>query len=56
VEVVERFIDSTEPAKYDQDMLRELLRTGLSERSVTGTLDTRVAVLDAMGSDERSAT
>jgi pimeloyl-ACP methyl ester carboxylesterase len=56
VEVVERFIDSTEPAHYDQDMLRDLLRTGISEGAITGSIDTRVAVLDAMGADERSAT
>lgn len=56
VEVVERFIDSTVPADYDQTVLRELLRHGISERSVSGSLDTRVAVLDAMGTDERSAT
>ena len=56
VEVVERFIDSTEPAVYDQDLLRNLLRTGISEKAITGPLDTRVAVLDAMSSDERSAT
>ena len=56
VEVVERFIDATEPAVYDQEMLRGLLRTGISEGTITGTLDTRVAVLEAMGSDERSAT
>ena len=56
VEVVERFIDSTEPAEYDQNVLRDLLRTGISERAITGSLDTKVAVLDAMGSDERSAT
>ncbi len=31
VEVVEKFIDSTEPAVYDQDVLRNLLRTGISE-------------------------
>jgi pimeloyl-ACP methyl ester carboxylesterase len=56
VEVVGRFIDSTEPAEYDQDKLRDLLRTGISEAAITGSVDTRVAVLDAMGSDERSAT
>jgi pimeloyl-ACP methyl ester carboxylesterase len=56
VKVVERFIDSTEPAEYDQERLRDLLRTGISEGAITGSLDTRVAVLDAMGSDERSAT
>ena len=31
VEVVEQFIDSTEPAVYDQDLLRTLLRNGISE-------------------------
>jgi pimeloyl-ACP methyl ester carboxylesterase len=56
VEVVERFIDATEPAVYDQDMLRGLLRSGITEGDITGPVDTRVAVLDAMGSDERSAT
>ncbi len=56
VELVERFIDSTVSAPYDQTALRELLRTGISERSLTGSIDTRVAVLDAMGADERSAT
>lgn len=56
VEVVQRFIDSTEPAEYDQAALRQLLRSGISERAISGTVDTKVAVLDAMGTDERSAT
>ena len=56
VEGVERFIDSTDPAVYDQDYLRELLRAGISETSISGSVGTRVAVLDAMGADERSAT
>lgn len=56
VEIVEKFIGSTDPAVYDQEMLRNLLRTGVSEKGLTGTIDTRVAVLDAMGADERSAT
>jgi pimeloyl-ACP methyl ester carboxylesterase len=56
VELVEKFIDSTEPAVYDHEVLRNLLRTGISEQTITGTIDTRVAVLDAMGQDERSAT
>ena len=34
----------------------DLLRTGISEGAITGSIDTRVAVLDAMGTDERSAT
>ncbi|MCT7659526.1 alpha/beta fold hydrolase [Mycobacterium deserti] len=56
VEVVERFIDSTEPAEYDQEYLRGLLRTGIEESAISGSFDTRVAVLDAMDADERSAT
>jgi pimeloyl-ACP methyl ester carboxylesterase len=56
IDVVQRFIDSTDPAEYDQAALRELLRTGSGEQTVTGPADTRVAVLSAMGSDERSAT
>jgi len=56
VEVVEKFIDSTEPAVYDHDVLRNLLRAGASESTITGTIDTRAAVLDALGADERSAT
>ncbi len=56
VKIVQKFIESTEPAVYDQDMLRNLLRTGISENTISGSIDTRVAVLDAMGSDERSAT
>ncbi|MEO3757513.1 alpha/beta hydrolase [Mycobacterium sp. B14F4] len=56
VEVVEKFIDSTEPAEHDQDYLRGLLRAGVTEGAISGSVDTRVAVLDAMGHDERSAT
>ncbi|WKG05884.1 alpha/beta fold hydrolase [Mycolicibacterium sp. HK-90] len=56
VEVVERFIDTTDPSVYDQDRLRRLLRAGLSETALSGSLDTQVAVLDAMDADERSAT
>jgi pimeloyl-ACP methyl ester carboxylesterase len=56
IEVVERFINTTEPAQHDPTALRELLRSGSGERTVSGPADTRVAVLNAMGSDERSAT
>jgi pimeloyl-ACP methyl ester carboxylesterase len=56
IDVVQRFIDTTEPAEYDQAALRQLLRTGSGEQTVSGPADTRVAVLNAMGSDERSAT
>jgi pimeloyl-ACP methyl ester carboxylesterase len=56
IDVVQRFIDTTQPAEYDQTALSALLRTGGGERTVTGSADTRVAVLNAMGADERSAT
>jgi pimeloyl-ACP methyl ester carboxylesterase len=39
VEVVERFIDSTQPADYDQDLLRSLLRTGIREDTAPGSVD-----------------
>ena len=56
IDVLQRFIDSTQPAEYDQAALRGLLRSGGGEGTVTGSDDTRMAVLNAMGSDERSAT
>ena len=56
IEVVQRFIDTTAPSDYDQTALRELLRTGGGAETVSGPIDTRVAVLEAMGADERSAT
>ena len=56
LEVVQHFIDTTEPSEYNQTALRALLRTGGGEETVTGPATTRVAVLTAMGADERSAT
>lgn len=56
VEDVQKFIESTEPAVHNQDYLRSLLRAGISESTISGSVDTQVAVLDAMGADERSAT
>jgi hypothetical protein len=56
IEIVQRFIDSTEPAEYNPEYLRGLLRAGIREGAISGSVDTRVAVLDAMGADERSAT
>ncbi len=56
IDVVEQFIGSTQPADHDQTALRQLLRAGISENTISGSIDTKVAVLDAMGADERSAT
>lgn len=56
IDVVQHFIDTTEPAEYDQAALRQLLRSGGGENAVTGSPDTRTSVLNAMGDDERSAT
>ncbi|RAV13178.1 alpha/beta hydrolase [Mycolicibacterium sp. GF69] len=56
VEVVEKFICGTEPAAYDQEYLRGLLRAGTNEGTISGSVDTLVAVLGALGADERSAT
>jgi len=56
VEVVNQFIDSTAPSVYDRDVLRALLRHGVTENDIAGSTGTRAAVLDAMDADERSAT
>ncbi|MCB0931792.1 MAG: alpha/beta hydrolase [Mycobacterium sp.] len=56
VDLIENFIDTTEPASHDQEVLRELLRKGRTKESVTGPLSARVAVLGALEHDERSAT
>lgn len=56
VALVQTFIDSTAPATHDQEALRNLLRTGVTEADLTGPTGTRAAVLDAMDTDERSAT
>lgn len=56
IALVEEFIDTTAPAGYDQDRLRELLRQGSTEAAVSGPRVDRVAVLEALESDERSAT
>jgi pimeloyl-ACP methyl ester carboxylesterase len=56
VEALEKFIDSTDPSVYDRDVLRGLLRNGITENTLTGSADTQTAVLDAMDADERSAT
>ncbi len=56
IDIVQRFIEDTVPAQYDQAALRGLLRSGGGAATVTGSDDTRMAVLNAMGSDERSAT
>lgn len=54
--VVEDFLQSTAPLEFDADRWRNLLKNGVGERTISGASETRMAVLDAMGSDERSAT
>ena len=58
VELIEDFIDSTAPAQYDHEMLSELLRKGSTEHAVSESeeIGARILVLDALESDERSAT
>jgi hypothetical protein len=46
VKVVERFIDSTQPADYDQDLLHSLLRTGIREAALLRRPTPRRAALD----------
>ncbi len=43
VAVVEDFIDSTEPAEYDEAALRELLRIGNCERAISDQAGTQLA-------------
>lgn len=54
--VVERFLQSTSPLEFDADRWRDLLTHGIGEADIVGAPETRMAVLGAMGSDERSAT
>ncbi|MDV2475784.1 alpha/beta fold hydrolase [Rhodococcus zopfii] len=54
--VVEEFLTSTPPLEFDADRWRQLLMSGVSESQISGGPETRMAVLDAMGADERSAT
>ena len=56
VESVTAFIDTTTPAEHNPAALSDLLRRGGGGPSVTGTPDTRAAVLNALEADERSAT
>ncbi|EOM78230.1 alpha/beta hydrolase [Rhodococcus rhodnii] len=56
VEVVERFVAATHPLVYDESRWRDKLLAGPGEATIVGSASTRMAVLDAMGSDERSAT
>jgi pimeloyl-ACP methyl ester carboxylesterase len=46
VDVVERFIDSTQAAAYDKDLLRRLLRTGLRQDATSGPVDARSPAQD----------
>lgn len=54
--VLEEFLASTSAMDFDESRWRDLLVAGIGEDTITGTASTRLAVLGAMGSDERSAT
>lgn len=54
--VLEGFFSSTPSLDFDESRWRHLLSTGVGEEMITGSASTRLAVLGAMGSDERSAT
>jgi len=56
IDVVTRFVEETEPAVYDQDRLRALLCAGTDDEALSGSAQTRAAVLEAIEEDERSAT
>ncbi|MDF0532136.1 alpha/beta hydrolase [Tsukamurella sp. 8F] len=50
------FVDRTVPARVTTADLREMLRRGITEADITGDDGTRLAVLEELGSAERSAT
>lgn len=54
--VVEDFLSSTAPLQFDRARWRQLLISGVGESQIVGSPATRMAVLGAMGADERSAT
>ncbi|MFC8180141.1 MULTISPECIES: alpha/beta fold hydrolase [Nocardiaceae] len=54
--VLEAFFDETTTLEFDEARWRHLLATGVGEDMISGSASTRLAVLGAMGSDERSAT
>lgn len=54
--VVEEFLTTTPPLEFEAERWRHLLISGISEQQISGAPATRMAVLDAMGADERSAT
>jgi pimeloyl-ACP methyl ester carboxylesterase len=54
--VLEEFLESTVPAEFDAGRWRRTLLSGVGEEDIVGGPLTRMAVLDAMGSSERSAT
>lgn len=55
VRVVEEFVDATEPAEYDVERLRALLRRGARADDLAGSADMRAAVLDTIRQDGRGA-
>ncbi|KZF05472.1 MAG: alpha/beta hydrolase [Rhodococcus sp. (in: high G+C Gram-positive bacteria)] len=54
--VLEEFFEATPALEFDESRWRHLLINGIGEDMITGSASTRLAVLGAMGSDERSAT
>jgi pimeloyl-ACP methyl ester carboxylesterase len=56
LDVVDDFLDHTKPAEFDPARWRDVLIAGVSDRAIAGGPATRLAVLDALESGERSAT
>ncbi len=50
------FVAATNPAVISRNDVKAALRQGPSEKPLTGDSETRLAVLGALGNDERSAT
>jgi pimeloyl-ACP methyl ester carboxylesterase len=56
LDVLEDFFATTPSLDFDESRWRSLLINGIGEDMISGSASTRLAVLGAMGSDERSAT
>ncbi|MEV0946402.1 alpha/beta hydrolase [Rhodococcus sp. NPDC049939] len=53
---IENFLATTRPHVFDEDWWRQVIVDGYRKSTISGSVSTRMAVLDAIESDERSAT
>ena len=56
IDLLLSFVASTAPANISRADVKVALRQGPSSQPLTGDAESQLAVLDVLGSDERSAT